>query len=99
MSVSGYRYYLIFVDDYTKYCWFFPLKCKFEVFQTFIEFKAFVENMLNTSIAVLRSDSGGEFLSSVFTQFLKTNGIHHQLSCPHTPEQNGCAERKHRHLV
>ncbi|KAB2608320.1 hypothetical protein D8674_011488 [Pyrus ussuriensis x Pyrus communis] len=28
-----------------------------------------------------------------------THGIHHQLSCPHTPQQNGCAERKHRHIV
>ena len=95
MSISSYRYYLIVVDDYIKYCWFFPLKCKSKVFQTFLEFKALVENMLHTSIVVLRSDSGAEFLSSVSTQFLKTNGIHHQLSFCHTPEQNGCAECKH----
>lgn len=30
---------------------------------------------------------------------MHTHGIHHQLSCPHTPEQNGIAERKHRHIV
>lgn len=40
-----------------------------------------------------------EFTSTLFTSFLKSNGISHQLSCPHTPEQNGCVERKHRHLV
>lgn len=43
--------------------------------------------------------SGGEFLSTQFSKFLRDNGIIHQLSCPHTPEQNGCAERKHRHMV
>lgn len=58
-----------------------------------------VENMLNTKIVTLPSDSGGEFISTKFSQFLKYHGISHQLSCPHTPEQNGCAERKHRHLV
>ena len=33
------------------------------------------------------------------TQFLNSKGIKHQLSCPYTPEQNGLAERKHRHLI
>ncbi|KAM2308323.1 hypothetical protein EV2_031220 [Malus domestica] len=99
LSVNGYRYYLIFVDDYTKYTWFFPLKSKSDVFDTFVQFKVLVETLLSTKIVILRSDSGGEFLSLKFIRFLQEQGISHQLSCPHTPEQNGCAERKHRHLV
>ena len=47
----------------------------------------------------LRTDGGGEYVSSSFQNFLKQHGIGHQLSCPHTPEQNGCAEQKHRHVV
>ncbi|KAM1633571.1 hypothetical protein ACFXTN_010610 [Malus domestica] len=58
-----------------------------------------VENLLCIKIVNLRSDSGGEFTSTQFSSFLKTHGIIHQLTCPHTPEQNGCAERKHRHIV
>ncbi|KAB2636821.1 hypothetical protein D8674_027355 [Pyrus ussuriensis x Pyrus communis] len=42
---------------------------------------------------------GKEFVSTAFSQFLSSSGIHHQLTCPHTPEQNGCAERKHMHIV
>lgn len=42
-SVYGYRYYIIFIDDYTKYSSFFPLKCKLEVFTTFVHFKNVVE--------------------------------------------------------
>ena len=98
-SVSGFSYYLLIVDDHTKYSWVFPLKAKSEVYSTFVNFKTYVENAVGNKIKVLRSDSGGEFVSSLFQAFLKQHGILHQFSCPHTPEQNGSAERKHRHLV
>ncbi|KAM2554344.1 hypothetical protein TB2_018473 [Malus domestica] len=98
-SVNGYRYYLLLVDDFTKYSWFFPLKYKSEVFSTFIHFKSVVENMLGFKVITVRSDFGGEFVNHNFSNFFKTHGISHQLRCPHTPEQNGCAERKHRYIV
>jgi hypothetical protein len=34
-----------------------------------------------------------------FKSFLTSHGIIHQSSCPHTPQQNGVAECKHRHIV
>uniref|UniRef100_A0A2N9HM89 Integrase catalytic domain-containing protein n=1 Tax=Fagus sylvatica TaxID=28930 RepID=A0A2N9HM89_FAGSY len=40
-----------------------------------------------------------EFTCNRFQDHLSTSGIHHQLSCPHTPAQNGRAERKHRHVT
>ena len=40
---------------------------------------------------------GGEYQS--FTTLLQSSGIIHKVSCPHTHEQNGVAERKHRHIV
>ncbi len=42
---------------------------------------------------------GGEFTSTKFNQLCANNCIIHQLSCSHTPQQNGVAERKHRHLI
>ncbi|KAB2611864.1 hypothetical protein D8674_019896 [Pyrus ussuriensis x Pyrus communis] len=44
LSVSSFRYYLLIVDDHTKYSWFFPLKAKSEVYSTFVTFKTYVEN-------------------------------------------------------
>ncbi|RVW70781.1 Retrovirus-related Pol polyprotein from transposon RE2 [Vitis vinifera] len=44
-------------------------------------------------------DSGGEYLSTEFQAFLASKGIIHQRSCPSTPQQNGVAERKNRHLL
>ncbi|KAM1171421.1 hypothetical protein ACFX2G_022146 [Malus domestica] len=99
LSVTGYRFYLLIVDEFTKYTWMFPMKAKSEVFSLFVFFKAYVETLIGNKIKILRSDSGGEFTSSEFNSFLARNGISHQYSCPHTPEQNGCVERKHRHLT
>jgi hypothetical protein len=42
---------------------------------------------------------GGEYLSSEFQQYLEAQGIVHQTTCPDTPQQNGVAERKNRHLL
>uniref|UniRef100_A0A2N9J0D9 Integrase catalytic domain-containing protein n=1 Tax=Fagus sylvatica TaxID=28930 RepID=A0A2N9J0D9_FAGSY len=68
-------------------------------FKVFTQFRAMIETQFSLPIKILRTDCGGEFLSTPFNQFCSSKGIIHQLSCPHTPQQNGVAERKHRHLV
>lgn len=96
-SRCGSRYYLSFVDAYSRYTWIYPLTTKGASFDKFIEFKTLVENQFNCKIKAIQSDWGGEFRS--FTNFLKTNGIVHRISCPYTHPQNGSVERKHRHIV
>ncbi|CAL1391748.1 unnamed protein product [Linum trigynum] len=56
-----------------------------------------VENYFSTTIRRLYTDGGGEFIK--LRSELVTHGITHLLTPPHTPEHNGLAERKHRHLV
>ncbi|KAL1193539.1 Retrovirus-related Pol polyprotein from transposon TNT 1-94 [Cardamine amara subsp. amara] len=53
----------------------------------------------NNLVSVLRSDNGGEYTSNTFKAHLAKHGILHQTSCPYTPQQNGVAERKNRHLM
>ncbi|GJT51217.1 putative RNA-directed DNA polymerase [Tanacetum coccineum] len=50
-------------------------------------------------LKTIRSDNGTEFINNKMEQFLKEKGIIHQTSCAYTPQQNGIAERKHRHLL
>ena len=47
----------------------------------------------------IRSDGGGEYFSNEFFDYLQKNGIQRQFSCRYTPQQNGVAERKNRHIT
>ena len=75
------------------------LKHKDEVFGKFLEWKALVEKSSGRKLKVFRTDNGGEFTSAKFENYLKKEGITHQLTVPKTPEQNGAAERMNRTLV
>ena len=97
LSVDQFKYYLVFVDHYTRYTWLYPLKQKSQVQDVFTRFKPLVENRFGTKIQNLYSDNGGEFIA--LRNFLSVHGITHLTSPPHTPEHNGVAERKHRHVV
>ncbi|KAG7551025.1 Zinc finger CCHC-type [Arabidopsis thaliana x Arabidopsis arenosa] len=97
-SYSGYHYMLLFVDDFSRYTWVYFVKEKSEVFSKFLEFKVTVEGELGQKIKTLRTDNGGEFMSKEFLSFCRDNGIKREFTCPHTPQQNGVAERKIRHL-
>jgi hypothetical protein len=67
------------------------------VFQKFIEFQQLIERQFDRKICAIQTDWGGEYqkLNPFFTKI----GISHLVSCPHTHQQNGAAERKHRHIV
>ena len=75
------------------------MKHKSNTLSMFQQFTATVKNQFKHTIKILRSDCGGEFTSQPSDNFCAINGIIYQLSCPHTPQQNRVAERKHRHLV
>eukprot|EP00253_Pinus_taeda_P023200 PITA_23200 len=56
-------------DDFSKNTWIYFLKKKSEVFDTFKEFKALVENQTEKKIKVLRIDNSGEFCNKEFEEF------------------------------
>ena len=85
VSVNGFRYYILFVDHYSRFSWFYLLKSKSEAFDKFVHFNAMVANQFSLKIKTFRSDGGGEFTSNEFKSYLSNHGITHQLSCPHTP--------------
>ena len=75
------------------------LRNKSDVFKQFTEWMAMAEQLTGKRLKVLRSDNGGEYTSSEFKEYLKQNGVIHQLTVPKCPEQNGVAERLNRTLV
>ncbi|GJU74442.1 ribonuclease H-like domain-containing protein [Tanacetum coccineum] len=58
-----------------------------------------VSRAFDTKIKVFRSDNGSEFVNKTLEQLFDSRGVIHQTSYSYTPQQNGVAERKHRHLV
>jgi len=58
ISVDGYRYYTIFVDECTRYCWIFPLVNKSDLFSTFVDFYSFVSTQFASTIKTLQTDGG-----------------------------------------
>jgi histone deacetylase 1/2 len=96
-SSGGFKYYVSFIDDYSRYCWIYLIKHKSDVESIFYTFQNHVERLLNAKIRSVQSDWGGEY-HRLHAYFERT-GIAHRVSCPHTSQQNGIAERKHRHLV
>ena len=98
-SVQGFQYYVILIDNFSRFSWLFPLKRKSDFMSVFVAFQALVQNQYCTKIGSNQCDGGGEFISISFLQHLEQNGIKQLISCPHTPQQNGLAERKHRQIT
>jgi hypothetical protein len=98
-SHGGARYFLTFIDNFSRKTHVYLLKAKGEAFEKFKQYKALVENEIGHKIKVLRSDNGGEFVSKKFDAFLAGCGIQRQTSAPYSPQQNGVAESANRTIM
>ena len=74
------------------------MKHKSEVCQKFKEFETKVTNQSGVRIGTLRTDNGGKYMSKEFQDYLASKGITHELTMPHTPQQNRVAEQMNRKL-
>lgn len=98
-SKSGIRWFVTFVDDCTRMTWLYTMRHKSEVCEIFPIFWHMVSTQFSLPVKTIRSDNGGEYLNSELLRFFHTKGILHETTCPHTPQQNGVAERKNRHIL
>jgi IS30 family transposase len=92
VSVSGSKYYLLILDDFTHYLWTFSIKLKSDTFTTLSNFFAYVSNQFGRKIKVIQCDNGREFDNSSTRIFLLSNDTQLWMSCPYTSPQNGKAE-------
>ncbi|SCZ89725.1 BZ3500_MvSof-1268-A1-R1_Chr1-3g01539 [Microbotryum saponariae] len=98
-SLTGKRYLVTFLDDFSRKLWAYAIGHKSEVFGVFKTWLAEVELETGAKLKVLRTDNGGEYCSRAFTEFCKARGTRRQYSIPRTPQQNGRAERVNRSIV
>jgi hypothetical protein len=84
-SFGGCRYFILFIDDYTRMTWVYFLKEKSESFEKFVNFQHMVENETREKVASLRTDNGGKFTSTEFNVYCRNNGIKRQIKNSYTP--------------
>ncbi|CAI7776919.1 unnamed protein product [Closterium sp. NIES-53] len=94
------RYFLLVVDDYSRYTTVFPLRSKGEVTEVLIDWirtaRLQLRERFGSDFPVLRlhSDRGGEFSSNLLRAFCRAEGIRQTFTLPTSPQQNGIAERR-----
>lgn len=98
-SIGRAKYLITFVDNYSRKVFVYFTRAKSNAFEIFKNFRAMIENQTDRKIKILRSDNGGEYESTEFKNYLQANGIIHQTSAAHTPQQNGRAERMNRTII
>ena len=109
ISREGFRYWITFTDDCTRFPWIYFMKHKsearsiyhqwksdiFVVFQCEVEQLSISENFIKW----FRADGAGEYLGAEFETELQDKGVLHKSSAPYTQEQNGLSERMNQTLA
>lgn len=99
LTKGGPRYYVSFIDEYTRYYWVYLMKNHSDFFDIYCMFGAMVKTQQNVVIKCFRCNLGGEYTSNKFSELLDFDSTIHQTSCTDTPQHNGVAERKHHHII
>ncbi|WVZ88500.1 hypothetical protein U9M48_035017 [Paspalum notatum var. saurae] len=96
---GGRKYFLLLVDDCTRYMWLRLLASKDEAPEAIKHFEAKVETEMGNKLKVLRTDRGGEFTSVEFGRYCAEEGVERHLTAPYPPQQNGVVERRNQTVV
>ena len=98
-TMGGCRYFIIFIDDFSRFTWIYLLKNRSEIPQIYINFATMIHTQFSKCIKTFRRDNASEYRDSKLLSFLAKQGTTSEFSCPGTSQQNGRAERKHRHIL
>lgn len=85
LSLGGAKYFITFIDDWSRKVWTYLLKHKNQAFKCFKQWKLLVENQTGRHVKLLRTDNGLEYLSEEFNEFCKDNGIRRHKTVRLTP--------------
>ena len=99
ITPGGCSYFLLVVDDFSRYMWVEFLKTKDQALDYFKKIKLRAEVDHGSKLKALRTDRGGEFVSNLFSAFCTESGIKHYTTTPYSPQQNGVAERRNQTVV
>jgi transposase InsO family protein len=96
---GGRRYFLLLVDDLSRYMWVVILGSKGEAADAIRRAQAAAEAECGRKLRVLRTDNGGEFSAAEFTSYCVDEGVQRHYSAPYSPLQNDVYERCNQTVV
>lgn len=96
---SGKRYFMLIVDDCTRYMWIVLIRRKDEALLAFKLVQARSEHEIKLKVKELRTDRGGEFTSNEFTSYCDQQGLKRSTTTPYSAQQNGMVERRNQTVV
>jgi transposase InsO family protein len=96
---GGRRYFLLLVDDLSRYRWVVLLGSKGEAADVIRRAQAAAEAECGRQLRVLRTDIGGEFTTAEFASYCADEGVQRHYSAPYSPQQNGVVERHNQTVV
>ena len=95
-SPKGQRYFVVFIDEATRYCWGEPLKTRDEILPIFKSWKVAAENQADRRLKAIRADNAGEYMSEALKTVHREEGFELTYSAPYFKQQNGVSERFNR---
>uniref|UniRef100_A0A8R7P947 Retrovirus-related Pol polyprotein from transposon TNT 1-94 n=1 Tax=Triticum urartu TaxID=4572 RepID=A0A8R7P947_TRIUA len=95
---GGRCYFLLLVDDHSRYMWLTLLTSKDEAGAAIKEFQARAETEARRKLGTLRTDRG-EYTSTALAKHFAATGVQRHLTAPYSPQQNGVVERRNQTVV
>jgi transposase InsO family protein len=89
---GGRRYFLLLVDDASRFTWVVLLPTKAAAADAIKYVQTVAEKESDLKLQVLRTDNGGEFIAAEFTAYCADEGIQRHYTAPYSPQQNGVVE-------
>ncbi|WVZ49092.1 LOW QUALITY PROTEIN: hypothetical protein U9M48_000473, partial [Paspalum notatum var. saurae] len=96
---SGNRYFLLLIDDYSRFMWLVLLPTKDGASAAIKHIQAAAERKSGEKLGALRTDRGGEFTAVDLNDYCAELGVGRELTTPYSPQQNGVVERRNRSVV
>jgi transposase InsO family protein len=86
LSISGSKYGLVIVDDYSRFTWVFILHDKYETQETLKRFLRRAQNEFDLKVKKIMSNNGSEFKNLQVEEYLEEEGMKHEFSAPYMPQ-------------
>jgi transposase InsO family protein len=90
---GGRCYFLLLIDDLSRYMWVLVLGSKGEAVDAIWHAQAAAKAECGRKLRVLRTDNGGKFTAAEFVSYCTDEGVQRHYSAPYSPQQNGIIER------